>query len=46
MEDSYTIKESLVYSALYVQTVPQNIYHHKSFDVSDLQILKLNPNEH
>ena len=26
MENIYTIKESLIYSTLYAQTVPQNIY--------------------
>ena len=31
MENIYTIKESLIYSTFYVQTVPQNIYQHKSF---------------
>ena len=31
MENSYTIKESLNYNTFYVQTVPQNIYQHKSF---------------
>ena len=31
MENIYTIKESLIYNTLYVQTVPQNIYQHKSF---------------
>ena len=33
MENINTIKESLIYSTLYmyVQGVPQNIYHHKSF---------------
>ena len=30
MEIIYTIKESVIYSTLYVQTVPQNIYQHKS----------------
>ena len=29
MENSYTIKESLIYNTWYVQTVPQNIYQHK-----------------
>ena len=29
MENIYSIKESLIYSTLYVQTVPQNIYQHK-----------------
>ena len=38
MENSYTIKESLIYNTLYVQTVPQNIYQHKSF-----RTLSLNP---
>ena len=46
MEIIYTFKESLIYSTLYVQAVPQNIYHHKPSAVSDLQILKLIPNEH
>ena len=46
MENIYTIKESLIYSTLYVQTVPPNIYQHKSFSNSDRQILKLIPNEH
>ena len=31
MENIYTIKESLIYSTLYIQTVPQNIYQHESF---------------
>ena len=31
MEYSHTIKESLIYNTLYIQTVPQNIYQHKSF---------------
>ena len=31
MENNYTIKESLIYNTLYVQTVPQNIYQHMSF---------------
>ena len=31
MENIHTIKESLIYSILYVQAVPQNIYQHKSF---------------
>ena len=31
MENSHTIKESLIYNTLYIQTVPQNIYQHKSF---------------
>ena len=31
MENIHTIKESLIYSTLYVQTVHQNIYQHKSF---------------
>ena len=30
MENIHTIKESLIYSTLYVQTVPQTIYQHKS----------------
>ena len=46
MENIYTIKESLIYNTLYVQTVPENIYQHKSLSSSDPQILKLNPNEH
>ena len=29
MENINTIKESLIYSTLYVQTVRQNIYQHK-----------------
>ena len=29
--NSYTIKKSLIYNTLYVQTVPQNIYQYKSF---------------
>ena len=29
MENIYTIIESLIYSTLYVQTVPQNIYQHE-----------------
>ena len=46
MENSYTIKESLIYNTWYVQTVPQNIYQPSLSAVSDPQILKLNPNEH
>ena len=42
MENIYTIKESLIYSTLYVQTVPQNIYQ----AVSDPQIFKLITTEH
>ena len=45
MENSYTIKESLIYNTLYLQTVLQNIYQSLSA-VSDPQILKINPNEH
>ena len=51
MENSYTIKESLIYNTLYVQTVPQNIYQHKSFssfwfpdfEVNSKLTLSLNP---
>ena len=51
MENSYTIKESLIYNTLYVQTVPQNIYQHKSlssfwfpdFEVKSKWKLSLNP---
>ena len=51
MENSYTIKESLIYNTLYVQTVPQNIYQHKSFssfwfldfEVNSKWTLSLNP---
>ena len=51
MENNYTIKESLIYDTLYVQTVPQNIYQHKSFSSfwsSDFEVkskwtLSLNP---
>ena len=51
MENSYTIKESLIYNTLYVQTVPQNIYQHKSFssfwspdfEVKSKWTLRLNP---
>ena len=46
MENSYTIKESLIYNTLYVQTVPQNYYQHKSFSSFWSQILKINLNEH
>ena len=46
MENRYTIKESLIYNTLYVQTVPQNIYQHKSLSSFWSQILKINPNEH
>ena len=46
MENSYTIKESLNYNTFYVQTVPQNIYKHKSFSGFWSPILKINPNEH
>ena len=45
MENSYTIKESLIYNTLYVWTVPQNIYQHKSFSSFWSKILKINPNE-
>ena len=38
MENIYTIKESLMFRTLYVQTVPQNIYQHKCLAVSDPQI--------
>ena len=31
MENINTIKESLIYSTLYAQTIPQNTYQHKSF---------------
>ena len=31
MENSYTMKESLIYNTLYVQTVPQNIYQQQVF---------------
>ena len=31
IENIYTVKESLIYNTFYVQTVPQNIYQHKSF---------------
>ena len=31
MENIYAIKESLIYSTVYVQTVPQIIYQHKTF---------------
>ena len=51
MENSYTIKESLIYNTLYVQTVPQYIYQHKSFssfwapdfEVNSKWTLSLNP---
>ena len=46
MENIYTIKESLIYSTLYVQTVPQNNNNTSLSAVSDPQNLKLNPNEH
>ena len=46
MENSYTIKESLIYNTLYVLTVPQNINQHKSFSSFWSKILKINPNEH
>ena len=46
MENIHTIKESLIYSTLFVQTVRQKIYQHKSFSSFWSQILKLNPNEH
>ena len=46
MENSYTIKESLIYNTLYVRTVPQNIYQHKSFSSFWSQILKINQNAH
>ena len=42
MENSYTIKEGLIYSTLYVQTVPQNIYQHKlgsSFGSPDFEVM-------
>ena len=44
MENIYMIKETLIYSTLYVQAFPPNIY--QSFSFSDPQILKLTPNEH
>ena len=51
MKKTYTIKKSLIYSTLYVQTVPQNIYQHKSFssfwsqdfEVESKWTLSLNP---
>ena len=51
MENIYTIKESLIYNTLYIQTVPQNIYQHKSFssflspdfEVNSKCSLSLNP---
>ena len=51
MENIYTIKEGLIYSNLYVQTVPQTIYQHKTFSSfwsSDIEVnskwtLILNP---
>ena len=46
MENIYTIKKSLIYNTLYVQTVPQNIINTSLSVVSDPQILKLIPNEH
>ena len=47
MDNIHTIKECLIYSTLYVQTVPQNIFiNTNSTAVSDPQILRLNPNEH
>ena len=51
MENIHTIKECLIYSILYVQTVPQNIYQYKScssfwspdFKVKSKWTLSLNP---
>ena len=41
----YTIKESLIYSTLYAQAVPQTQHNTSPSAVSDPQILKLTPNE-
>ena len=46
MENSYTIKESLIYNTFYVQTVPRIFINTSLSAVSDPQILKINPNEH
>ena len=51
MENIYKIKAGLIYSALYVQTIPKNIYQHKSFssiwypdfEVKSKWTLSLNP---
>ena len=51
MKNIYTIKESLIYSTLWVQTVPNNKYQHKSFssfyspdfEVKSKWTLSLNP---
>ena len=51
MENIFTIKESLIYSILYVQTVSKNIYQRKSFssfwspdfEVKSKWTLSLNP---
>ena len=46
MENSHTIKESLIYNTLYIQTVPQNIYQHKSFSSFWSPDFEVNSNEH
>ena len=49
MENIFTIKESLIYSTLYVQTVPKNIrifINTSPSAVSDYQILKFIRNGH
>ena len=46
MENIYTVEESLVYSTLYVQTVPQIFINTSSSAVSDTHILKLITYEH
>ena len=51
MDNIYTNKKSLIYSTLYIQTVPQKIYQHKSFssfwspefEVNSKWTLSLNP---
>ena len=52
MENIHTIKESLIYSTFWVQTVAQNIYQQESFssfwspdfEVNSKWTLSLNPN--
>ena len=46
MANIYTIKERLIYSTLYVQTVPQNVYQHKSFSSFWSQDFEVKSNEH
>ena len=47
MENSYTIKESLIYNTCGMSKLSLRIFINTSLSaVSDPQILKLNPNEH